>query len=29
LINWSAAELTNSSERGLAFVTKKERQEVL
>jgi hypothetical protein len=29
LINWSAAELTNSSERGQAFVTKKERQEVL
>jgi hypothetical protein len=29
LINWSAAELTNSSERGQAFVTKKERQENL
>jgi hypothetical protein len=29
LINWSAAELTNSSERRQAFVTKKERQEVL
>jgi hypothetical protein len=29
LINWSAAELTNSSERRQAFVTKKERQHIL
>jgi hypothetical protein len=26
LINWSAAELTNSFERENTFVTKKERQ---
>jgi hypothetical protein len=29
LINWSEAELTNSIERESAFVTKKERQEIL
>jgi hypothetical protein len=28
LINWSAAELTNSSERGLAFVTEEQRDEL-
>jgi hypothetical protein len=28
LINWSAAELTNSSERGQAFVTEEQRDEL-
>jgi C4-dicarboxylate-specific signal transduction histidine kinase len=28
LINWSAAELTNSSERRLAFVTEEQRDEL-